>query len=78
MAAEPRRADGEVPPASEQIHLPDPSYLPVVTALGISIALVGVVMSWVIFGIGLLIVLVAVVRWIRETRSEIADLPLEH
>jgi hypothetical protein len=28
--------------------------------------------------IGLLITLVSVGRWIRETRAEIAELPLEH
>jgi hypothetical protein len=67
-----------LPPPSEQVHLPGPSYLPVVTALGITIALVGVVFSWFVVGIGVLIALVAIVRWIRETRADIADLPLEH
>ena len=79
MASEPVGGDGHAPPPpSEQVHLPDPSYLPVVVALGITIALIGVVMSWVIFGIGALIFLVAVVRWIRDTRADIAELPLEH
>jgi hypothetical protein len=37
-----------------------------------------VVLSWVICGIGVVITLVVVWRWIRETRQDIAELPLEH
>jgi hypothetical protein len=68
----------EAPPAGESIHLPGPSYLPIVTAVGIAIAVVGVVQSWIIVAIGLLITLFAVVRWVRETRQDMGELPLEH
>jgi type IV secretory pathway TrbD component len=82
MAAEERDAelrDGElIPPPSEQIHLPGPSFLPVMLAFGITLALVGVVLTWVVFGIGFVIFLVALIRWIRETRADISELPLEH
>ena len=67
-----------VPPAGEHVHLPGPTYLPAWVALGVTIALVGVLMNWVIVGIGAAIAGVAVVRWIRETREDIAQLPLEH
>jgi Cytochrome c oxidase subunit IV len=70
--------DGQVPPAGEPIHLPDPTYLPVIVALGVTIALVGVVMSWYVFGLGAAITLVAVVRWVRETRRDVSELPLSH
>ena len=76
MAATP--VDGQVPQAGEPIHLPDPSYLPVIVALGVTIALVGVVMSWIVFGLGLAITLVAVVLWVRDTRRDISELPLSH
>ena len=66
------------PPPVEQIHLPEPSYLPALTALGITIAVVGVVLSWILAGIGIVIAVVAIVRWIRQTREEMAELPLEH
>jgi hypothetical protein len=33
----------EAPPAGETIHLPGPTYLPIVTAVGVTIAIVGVV-----------------------------------
>jgi hypothetical protein len=68
----------EAPEAGEAVHLPEPSYLPVLVAFGITISLVGVVLNVVIVGIGLLITLAAVVRWVRQTREEMADLPLEH
>ena len=40
------------PPPGEAIHLPEPSYLPVLTAFGIALALVGVVITWILTGIG--------------------------
>ena len=48
------------------------------TAFGITIAVVGVVISWALVGIGVVIALVAIVRWVRETRDEMSELPLEH
>ena len=69
---------GLVQPPGEAIHLPDPSYLPVLVALGTTLALVGVVINVVVLVIGILITLIALVRWIRQTRTEMAELPLEH
>jgi hypothetical protein len=60
------------------VHLPDPSFLPVVVALGVTVAIVGVVVNWVLFGIGVAITVYAVARWVSSTREEIAELPLEH
>jgi hypothetical protein len=68
--------EGALPPPTEEIHLPEPSYLPVVLAFGVTIAIVGVVFTWVMVAIGLIIVLVALVRWIRQTREEMSELPL--
>ncbi len=67
-----------VAPVGEQVHLPGPTYLPAWTAFGITIALVGVILSWVIVAIGVVITVVVVVRWIREARDDISQLPLEH
>jgi hypothetical protein len=68
----------EIPPPTEEVHLPGPSYLPVWLAFGLTVLLVGLLLSWVIFGIGAAIALITLIRWIRETRQDIADLPLEH
>jgi hypothetical protein len=77
MAEEIASAD-EVPPPGEPVHLPGPSYLPVLVALGVTLALVGVVVNVVVFAIGVAITVVVTIRWIRETRRDIAELPLEH
>jgi hypothetical protein len=68
----------EAPPAGEAVHLPGPTYLPVITAAGVTIAVVGVVIWWVLVVIGVVVTLVAIWRWIRDTRQDMADLPLEH
>jgi len=75
---ESQAADGQVPPAGEPIHLPGPSYLPVLVAFGATIALVGVVLNWYVFGIGLAIMIVSIIRWVVQVRQEMDDLPLEH
>jgi hypothetical protein len=74
----PPQSDEEIAPSTEEVHLPDPSYLPVWTAFGITLALVGILLSWVLSIIGAVIALVAIGRWIRGARQEISDLPLEH
>jgi hypothetical protein len=78
MAEHVRVSDPSAEEAGELIHLPGPSYLPVATAFGLTIAVVGVVLSWVIVGIGVVIAFIAIWRWIGDTRRETAELPLEH
>jgi hypothetical protein len=78
MADEIEQPEGALPQPTEQIHLPEPSFLPVVLAFGITIAIVGVVFTWVMVVIGLLIVLISLTRWIRQTRQEMSELPLGH
>jgi len=69
--------DPDVPPVGEEIHLPGPSILPLLTALGITLALVGVTTFIEFTVIGGLLTLVCVVRWIKDTRREIDELPLD-
>ena len=78
MAAELESADPAAPPRGEAIHMPEPSYLPVAVAFGIAFSLIGVITTWVISAIGLVIFLSALFRWIGATRREMADLPLDH
>jgi type IV secretory pathway TrbD component len=70
----------EAPPAApgEPIHLPGPSYLPVIVAFGLTIALVGVVVNFWLLVIGMVTTIVAIARWVGQARAEIAELPLEH
>ncbi|HEX2234281.1 MAG TPA: hypothetical protein VHG69_13060 [Thermoleophilaceae bacterium] len=69
---------GQTPPPGEPVHLPGPTYLPVIVAAGVTMIVAGVVINWLISVAGVLITLVAVVRWVRETREEIGELPLDH
>ena len=78
MATDTEQPEGALAPPTEEIHLPDASYLPVVLAFGVSIMVIGVVMSWIVVAIGAIIFLVALTRWIRQTREEMAQLPLGH
>ena len=61
----------------EQIHLPEPSLLPLITAVGITIAVVGLIFSWWFVGVGGAIFLLAGIRWVLTVREEIQSLPSE-
>jgi hypothetical protein len=78
MADEVRVAEDEAHEAGESIHLPGPSYQPVVLAFGLTLAITGVVIFPAMSVIGLVIVLVVLYMWIRDTRRETRELPLEH
>ena len=68
----------DVPPVGEQIHVPGSSKLPVLLAVGITLALVGVTLSIVLTVIGLVIAVPVLVIWIRSARDETANLPPGH
>ena len=67
----------DVPPSGEEIHLPGPSILPVLTAFGVTLLLVGITTFIELTIVGALVTLYAVGRWIRETRTESDELPLD-
>ena len=67
----------EVPPAGEEVHLPGPSILPVLTGVGITLALVGVTTFIVLTVAGAILTIGCVVRWIKDTRHDIDELPLD-
>ena len=67
-----------VPPAGEEIHMPEPSIIPIVNAAALAIAIVSITINWILVAVGGLIFLITAIRWIGDTRREIAELPLEH
>jgi hypothetical protein len=67
----------EAPPAGEEIHLPRPSILPVLTAVGITLALVGVTTFIELTIAGGLLTIFCAARWIKDTRREVDELPLD-
>jgi hypothetical protein len=70
--------EGEAPPAGEEIHLPSPTFLPLFMAVGITLGVIGITINFIISIVGIVIFLITAVRWIRETRRDVSELPLEH
>ena len=69
--------DPEIPPAGEEIHLPGPTVLPLLTAAGITLAIVGVTTSLILMIGGGVLTIACVARWIMGTRREVDELPLD-
>ena len=63
------------PPAGEHIHLPGPSLQPILLAFGITLTLVGVTLGRFLLVSGLILTLWVIIRWILDTRREMAALP---
>ena len=72
------QSDNGAPPVGEEIHMPEPSIIPLINAAGLALAIVSLTLTWYLVAFGLIIFLVTTVRWIRDTRRDIADLPLDH
>ena len=72
------RSEDEVPPTGEQLHVPRPSLLPLLLAVGLALSLVGATLGIVFTIIGLLITIPVLWRWIRSARDDIAELPPGH
>jgi hypothetical protein len=68
----------ETPPVGEEIHLPGPSIIPLTTAIGITLIVIGTTIAWLWSIIGLIVFLVSLFIWIRDVRHDIAELPEEH
>lgn len=68
----------QAPPVGEEVHLPGPSILPFVTAIAITLMLIGTTINWLFSILGLVIFVVVVTRWILDTRRNINELPEEH
>ncbi len=66
------------PPGGEEIHLPAPTILPFVCALGITLIVIGSTITVILSIIGLIVFLITAGLWIRDTRRDLAALPEEH
>ena len=66
------------PPVGEEIHMPASSILPLFNAAGLALAIVSLTLNWWLVGVGLAVFIVTSIRWIRDVRRDISDLPLDH
>ena len=70
--------EDNVPPAGEDIHLPGPSILPLLSGVAITCMIIGLTISWWFSIFGVVLFVVTTVMWIRDTRRDIDALPEEH
>jgi hypothetical protein len=73
MAPGPHRGNG----TREQIHLPGNTLLPLYTALGITLALLGLILSWPFVAAGGAITALCVSSWIKAAARDYERLPRE-
>ncbi|TMM04296.1 MAG: hypothetical protein E6G05_06285 [Actinobacteria bacterium] len=66
------------PPAGEQIHMPGPSLLPIISAAAVTGIVVGTTIWWVWSAIGGVVLIICVFRWVSDTSRDVASLPDEH
>ena len=80
-------SDGEIqdrtPPAGEDIHMPGPSVLPIITAAAITLIVIGTTIHFIIPGliwslVGLVVLIICVYLWVSSTVRDVAALPEEH
>ena len=67
-----------VPPAGEEVHMPEPSIIPIINAAALALTIVSLTLSWYTFGLGLALFVITTIKWIADVRRDIDALPLEH
>ena len=67
-----------VPPAGEEVHMPEPSLIPIVNAAALALTIVSITLSWYVVALGGVVFLATAIRWIADVRRDIEQLPLEH
>jgi Cytochrome c oxidase subunit IV len=67
-----------IPPAGEEVHMPAPSALPLINAAALAIAIVALTISWWVVAGAMLVLLGTAVRWVRDVKRDINELPLDH
>ncbi len=67
-----------VPPAGEEIHIPGGSLQPLLLTIGLTMILLGVTISPLLWIVGGLLTIAVLFVWIREAIDEYRHLPLDH
>jgi hypothetical protein len=57
------RTDATASPEVDAIHLPGPSFWPLVVALGVTVAMAGLLIHVAMAALGVALVLVAIIAW---------------
>ena len=67
-----------IPPTGEEVHMPEPSIIPLVNAAALAIAIVSLTLDWYTVAVGGVVFLITAIKWIADVRRDIDALPLEH
>jgi hypothetical protein len=70
--------DIDAPPAGEELHLPDPSLVPILNAAAVALTLVGLTTTYYLTVVGGILFLVTLVKWILDATHDISELPADH
>jgi len=68
----------QAPPVGEEIHLPGPTLIPFISAIAITLIVIGTTINWIFSIIGGVLLVITTAIWIRDSRRDIASLPEEH
>ena len=66
------------PPVGEEVHMPEPSALPLINAAALAGAIVAITISWWVVAGAMVVFLATAVRWVRDVKRDITELPLDH
>lgn len=58
----------------DAVHLPGPSWWPLLLAIGVALTLTGLVINRIAMVIGAVLGLVSLVLWVRDARRELHEL----
>ena len=78
LVKEPEEQQGTVPPVGEESHMPASSIIPLLNAAALAGAIVCITFNVVLCILFAIAFLWTTVIWIRDTRRDIAALPLDH
>jgi Flp pilus assembly protein TadB len=70
--------ESDSPPAGEAIHLPGSTLIPFLSAIAITLIVIGTTLGWIFSIIGGVMLIGLVIRWVQDTRRDIEQLPEEH
>jgi hypothetical protein len=69
------REGGQIPEPTELVYVPEPSWLPLITAASVAAIVVGLFSGWVWSAIGALVFLRCVWAWSRSTGDDVSRMP---
>ncbi len=70
--------NGSAPPVGEEIHMPASSIIPLINSAALAAAISTITLSWWLVAVFMTVFLITTIRWIADTRRDIAELPLDH